>query len=865
MNQTIESTYEIFKPFNTNQKNKTMMPLQQFKNRSTRIRFKHVFHVVLFLAMVLLQSQAMAQVPQGIPFQAIARDANGSALISQAISLRISIHDNSLIGPVVYQETHTITTSSLGLFTLGIGEGTPVSGSLAAVAWSSGNKYLQVEMDPSGGTNYTDMGTTHLQTVPYAFHAGSSADNVWGSNGSNIYNLNNDHVGIGTNNPLNRLHVKGNDNVFKIEGTEQNRVSMNLNGSLGSAWTIGTDIDNSGGNNLYFYQGGCCYRAVILGDGRFGIGTITPQAMLDVAGSIRMADGNQGNGKILMSDANGIGSWQSATSFTGPAGADGKTILNGTSNPGSGIGNDGDFYLNTSTNLLFGPKAAGAWGSGVSLVGPAGATGATGATGPTGAAGTNGKTILNGTTNPIAGNGVDGDFYLNTTTKQLFGPKTAGTWGSGTSLIGPTGSTGATGAAGTNGKTILNGTTNPTAGTGTDGDFYINTATNQIFGPKTSGVWGSGTSMVGSGITNGTAAGNTPYWNGTAWVTNNSNIFNTGGNVGIGMNPPSSTMKLDVNGSARIKSNLVFNTAGGIINYGAGGTLWFRSNPTVGDESNYVDRMVLSDNGDLGIATTNLPARLNVGGGLYCSGSTGNSHLQGSYLEWNKNGAGGMTYLLNQKGLGAGGFVIGEIDNTPANNITERIRIDASGNVGIGTSTPGKSLDVNGRLRFKDHLIFNSANGVINWGNSGNLYFRTNNTLGDESTFADKMVLTNNGDLAIGSSTPATGYKLTVNGKAICTELRVQATPFPDYVFEDSYALKSLDEVEAHINTYHRLPNMPPATEVESEGMNVGGIQLKLVEKVEEATLYILQLNKENKELKERLNALEEKLNNLSK
>jgi collagen type VII alpha len=82
---------------------------------------------------------------------------------------------------------------------------------------------------------------------------------------------------------------------------------------------------------------------------------------------------------------------QGATGATGPAGADGKTVLNGTTAPSNGLGNNGDFYINTSTNTLFGPKASGAWpGAGVSLVGPAGATGPKGDTGATGPAGTNG-------------------------------------------------------------------------------------------------------------------------------------------------------------------------------------------------------------------------------------------------------------------------------------------------------------------------------------------------------------------------------------------------------------------------------------------------------------------------------------------
>ncbi len=170
-----------------------------------------------------------------------------------------------------------------------------------------------------------------------------------------------------------------------------------------------------------------------------------------------------------------------ATGATGAAGTNGNTIWNGNSNPTAGTGVDGDFYLNTNTNTIFGPKAGGAWPSGVSLVGPTGAAGATGATGPTGpagatgatgatgAAGTNGLTLLNGTTNPTAGVGANGDFYINTSANTIFGPKAAGAWPAGVSLVGPTGATGATGATGPSGPTGATGATGSTGPAGATG------------------------------------------------------------------------------------------------------------------------------------------------------------------------------------------------------------------------------------------------------------------------------------------------------------------------------------------------------------------------------------------------------------
>lgn len=135
---------------------------------------------------------------------------------------------------------------------------------------------------------------------------------------------------------------------------------------------------------------------------------------------------------------------------TGAPGQDGNTIRYGTAAPGPDDGNDGDFYIRTTTSYLYGPKEAGDWPAGTSLVG------ATGATGATGAAGTNGNTILYGTAAPTT-EGVNGDFYIRTSTNYIYGPKAGGSWPAGTSLVGATGATGATGPTGATGAGVPTG------------------------------------------------------------------------------------------------------------------------------------------------------------------------------------------------------------------------------------------------------------------------------------------------------------------------------------------------------------------------------------------------------------------------
>ena len=115
--------------------------------------------------------------------------------------------------------------------------------------------------------------------------------------------------------------------------------------------------------------------------------------------------------------------WENVGVIQGPAGTDGRTILSGSVDP-TIEGEDGDFYINTSSWEIFGPKAT-TWPAGVPIVGNDGQDGA------------DGRTILSGTVDPTT-EGEDGDFYINTATTTLFGPK-ATTWPAGVSLVGPAG------------------------------------------------------------------------------------------------------------------------------------------------------------------------------------------------------------------------------------------------------------------------------------------------------------------------------------------------------------------------------------------------------------------------------------------
>lgn len=128
--------------------------------------------LLLFLLVALLSTTVYAQVPQGFNFQAVATGSDGLPLINTEIGVEISVLTDTEAGDAVYTEAHTVTTNAVGLIQLVIGEGTAAEGeAFSSVAWESGNFYVKLAIDPTGGTNYVDLGTTRLLSVPYALVA----------------------------------------------------------------------------------------------------------------------------------------------------------------------------------------------------------------------------------------------------------------------------------------------------------------------------------------------------------------------------------------------------------------------------------------------------------------------------------------------------------------------------------------------------------------------------------------------------------------------------------------------------------------------------------------------------------------------
>lgn len=455
---------------------------------SLKSNYQHRIKTICFFLVFFFPALVWSQAPPAIPYQAIARQANGDIIANQSLTIRFTVHDSSVFGPVIFQETHQTATNVLGLFTCSIGQGLPIQGALNTINWGHGAKFLQVEFDPQGGSNFMDMGTTQLMSVPYALFAEQS--NGWSLNGNAgtdpLVNslgttdstdlmiktanyeamrvFSNPTTGGGINAPTNHLRLMRSGLVNQkwpmvasfqlgsyesnIEGRTQldiallygsgvnpdNKVmSLLANGNVGIGNTaptekldvngigkfgthlkIGTNVSEgyfqnaqdgayralqTGGDQGYWFQdyngvnttlyiglngtyqrhvgignttpqhllsvgeassdqqgvmvrgfsnegtwkGGAAFGynqgSVLLGElagvptigghngnlsawnhlainpsgGNVGIGTFNPTAKLDVAGNLRIADGTQGAGKLLKSDANGVAAWSQVT------------------------------------------------------------------------------------------------------------------------------------------------------------------------------------------------------------------------------------------------------------------------------------------------------------------------------------------------------------------------------------------------------------------------------------------------------------------------------------------------------------------------------------------------------------------------
>ncbi|MBS1571236.1 MAG: hypothetical protein JST62_02415 [Bacteroidetes bacterium] len=134
---------------------------------------------ILFL-LLIIGINSFAQTPEKLSYQSVMRNPSGALLANQSVGFKFSIIEPNNGNLVVFTELQTVTTNQNGLATLEIGS---VAGNLSNVDWSIGPHLLKVEVDPTGGTNYTISSTTQLLSVPYALQA-KRVENISGTSGT---------------------------------------------------------------------------------------------------------------------------------------------------------------------------------------------------------------------------------------------------------------------------------------------------------------------------------------------------------------------------------------------------------------------------------------------------------------------------------------------------------------------------------------------------------------------------------------------------------------------------------------------------------------------------------------------------------
>ena len=404
-------------------------------------------------------------------------------------------------------------------------------------------------------------------------------------------------------------------------------------------------------------------------------------------------------------------------------------------------------------------------------------------------------------------------------------------------------------------------------------------------------------------------------------ATNNYAAAFMGGRVGIGTTAPATT--LDVNGVATIRSNIqsgssasqfvilsgtsattgayliangsTYGTAPGnmyLTTFNTGSNIpaiYFRSS----DGSTVTNDMVISQ-GNVGIGTTSPSQKLEVNGNISLTGNgtNGNATINGQksqgslILDANSdpnNGASLVLYGSSSANYpGSVRFLSyqtnGKIVFSNYNGSTwpDQMTVLANGNVGIGTTTPLRNLEiahnvVDGGISlnslyatsYKSEIRFNHS-GTELWA-LGNDFYQDNNHnhqtffIWDNTANSARFIINQDGQVGIGGVIPPDNdlsYKLFVEGGIAARDVKVTAGTFPDYVFSDNYKLSSIYEMANFIKLNKHLPDLPCADDViKNQGYELGDMQQKLIKTVEEQALYIINLQKQIDELKALINA----------
>jgi len=183
--------------------------------------------------------------------------------------------------------------------------------------------------------------------------------------------------------------------------------------------------------------------------------------------------------------------------------------------------------------------------------------------------------------------------------------------------------------------------------------------------------------------------------------------------------------------------------------------------------------------------------------------------------------------------------------------------LKAVGYIRMKNSATGDIFNMSFRKNGTTHEILQSCYdaGTSTWREfiyfnySTRKYEMRNGVMDAEFKNSGKVLFINTGNVGIGTSNPT--EKLSVNGNIKCKQVEVTLTGWSDFVFDDDYSLMSLAELETFINKNNHLPDVPSTEEVMTNGNNLGEMDAILLQKIEELTLYVIELKKENEQIKQ--------------
>lgn len=736
--------------------------------------------VLVLLTLVIATVNVFAQAPpQGISYQAVARNTAGAPIMSATLLVQFKIHDGAAAGPIVYQETHSVTTNNFGLFTAKIGMGTQIgAATFTSVNWAVGGKFLEVEVDDSGtGASYISMGTSQMMSVPYALYAAVSGNGPIGATGPTS-------TVPGPTGPTGATGDTGPTGAASTVAGPTGPVGPTGAGATGATGATG----DTGATGVAGATGAT---------GATGVGATGATGAVGPTGSIGATGTVGATGPTGSTGSTGpIGDQYSTTSFTsmsitmtphtftvstGLAYSVGQTVIIAFDASNQMIGTitaytPGTGSMSVNITSITGGGTYASWS--VNLNGAPGPAGPAGPIGPTGVAGATGSAGTAGATGPTGATGAAGSV----------GP-TGATGSAGTAgATGPTGATGSAGAAGAVGATGVTGATGPTwtissNNFNANGTQSISTSIPSTI-TSTNGAWltagnaGLASAINFIGTTDGTDL---------TFRTNNTErmrILGGGagiGNIGIGVGVPALSALVDIASTSKgiliprmttAQRTAIGSPAQGLLVYdNTLGQFYYHNGAA----------WVAITSGTAVTAVSGIAPIISSGGTTPAISLANTSVAPGTYGSstvipgFSVDAQGRLTNVTNY--TVAGLLPTGTNGQTLYHNggswVASGNIFNAGGNVGIGTVTPLSNLHVQGvdaYLRLQSTQTTSLSNSMIEFGNTSAGAFSPKGYIGnpgsgdhmeyDALTFhrftnsgVETMRITNTGELLLGNFT----------------------------------------------------------------------------------------------------------------